>query len=533
MPDEALQKSGIDTRPISEIREKHDPEFRSRATSLEVLRPAKSLRPSSFGPTNLNEAIQFSKMIADSDLAPRDFKGKPANVLIALQMGAEVGLPPMQALQNIAVINGRPCLWGDAALAVVQVHPAYEWHKEWIEGSAMIRVAVFQIKRKGQDVHETRFSVEQAKQARLWDKDGPWKTYPERMLQMRARGFGLRDKFSDGLKGLILAEEAADIPLDDMRDTLGQDTRLAEKSNAKLDEVKARYAAPAPVAQAEVVHTEPAKSEPVAQSVVTDEVPAKQLETMTVTVLKVDAKSKAINAKQKEENLKRKPEAQHEPQPYFILKCEDDISIFVWDKHLFTAILKSQKKKCVFGVAKNDKGFITLEDIIEIAGVKFALDPETKDAVPAELLGMTQRASERMEAGQSAAPPNPGLLEISGKVTSFRKTDANGKPLKAVSGPSYVTITLAYLDADTTHDPHQLFVCKNEHLFSVLEMSDEEDITFVYSKKTDAKHVLWQSIEDVKKVGNRTFENGKPSAEDEDQSVVDGEVVGIEGLFDN
>lgn len=250
------------------------------------------------------------------------------------------------------------------------------------------------------------------------------------------------------------------------------------------------------------------QSSPVAQSVVADEVPAKQLETMTVTVLKVDAKSKAINAKQKEENLKRKPEAQHEPQPYFILKCEDDISIFVWDKHLFTAILKSQKKKCVFGVAKNDKGFITLEDIIEIAGVKFALDPETKDAVPAELLGMTQRATERMEAGQSAAPPNPGLLEISGKVTSFRKTDANGKPLKAVSGPSYVTITLAYLDADTTHDPHQLFVCKNEHLFSVLEMSDEEDITFVYSKKTDAKHVLWQSIEDVKKVGNRTFENG-------------------------
>src|SRR6266478_3926901 len=80
-------------------------------------------RIAAFTPTNLTEAIALSKLIAGSDLAPKDFKGKPANVLIAMQMGAEVGLAPMQSLQNIAVINGRPSLWGDAALGVVQVHP--------------------------------------------------------------------------------------------------------------------------------------------------------------------------------------------------------------------------------------------------------------------------------------------------------------------------------------------------------------------------------------------------------------------------
>src|SRR5882724_9451123 len=87
-------------------------------------------RIAAFTPTNLTEAIALSKLIAGSDLAPKDFKGKPANCLIAMQMGAEVGLAPMQSLQNIAVINGRPSLWGDAALGVVQVHPEYEWHKE-------------------------------------------------------------------------------------------------------------------------------------------------------------------------------------------------------------------------------------------------------------------------------------------------------------------------------------------------------------------------------------------------------------------
>jgi ribosomal protein L37AE/L43A len=181
-------------------------------------------RPASFAPQTFSEAMEFAKLVAVSDLAPKDYKDKPGNVLIAMQMGAELGLSPISALQNIAVINGRGALYGDAMLAVVQSHPAYEWHKEWIEGEGDSRVAYFQIKRKGQDAHTASFSVANAKAAKLWmkkggtngDKDTPWVTYPERMLLWRARGFGLRDKFADALKGIISAEEAMDIP-DDQR----------------------------------------------------------------------------------------------------------------------------------------------------------------------------------------------------------------------------------------------------------------------------------------------------------------------------
>lgn len=169
-------------------------------------------RPSNFSPETLSEAMEFSKLIANSDLAPKDFKGKPGNVLIAIQMGAEVGLAPMQAIQNIAVINGRPSLWGDAALAVVQAHQSYEWHKEKLEGEGDAKVAVFEIKRKGHEAHVSKFSMADAKKAKLFGKEGPWQTYPDRMLQMRARGFGLRDKFADALRGLNIAEEAMDIP---------------------------------------------------------------------------------------------------------------------------------------------------------------------------------------------------------------------------------------------------------------------------------------------------------------------------------
>jgi hypothetical protein len=53
-------------------------------------------------------------------------------------------------------------------------------------------------------------AVAEAKKAGLWGKGGPWTQYPRRMLQMRARGFALRDAFPDVLRGLVTAEEAAD-----------------------------------------------------------------------------------------------------------------------------------------------------------------------------------------------------------------------------------------------------------------------------------------------------------------------------------
>lgn len=179
-----------------------------------VPQPKNALATANFGyaPQTFEQAYKLAEMIARSGLAPADFKGNPDNTFIAMQMGAELGISPMAAIQNIAVINGRPTLWGDSLLAVVMNHPAYEFHEEFIEGDGDGRVAVFRIQRKSHKLHEVRFSVTDAKKAKLWDKPGPWQQYPERMLKMRARGWALRDKFADALRGMITREEAEDYP---------------------------------------------------------------------------------------------------------------------------------------------------------------------------------------------------------------------------------------------------------------------------------------------------------------------------------
>lgn len=166
-----------------------------------------------FAPATLTEAIQFSDMLANSSMVPKAYQGKPQDILVCVQWGYEMGLAPMQALQNIAVINGKPSVYGDTALALVQASPVCEDVQEFFEDEGTPNpVAVCVAKRKNRSPVTVRFSIEDAKRAGLWGKQGPWQAYPKRMMQMRARGFALRDAFPDVLKGLITAEEAQDYP---------------------------------------------------------------------------------------------------------------------------------------------------------------------------------------------------------------------------------------------------------------------------------------------------------------------------------
>ena len=163
-----------------------------------------------------DDMLRFANVVAKTDFAPKDFRGKPESCFLAIQHGAEIGLTPMQSLQNIACINGRPAIWGDAALALVLGSSACEYVRERVEGEGDNSVAICEAKRRSQAVPVTaRFSVADAKRAGLWGKSGPWTQYPARMLQLRARGFALRDGFPDVLKGLVTTEEAMDYPVVD------------------------------------------------------------------------------------------------------------------------------------------------------------------------------------------------------------------------------------------------------------------------------------------------------------------------------
>jgi hypothetical protein len=172
-------------------------------------------------PRTIDEAWRLAVAMARSGLTPKGVQ-RPEQVLTAIMAGAEVGLPPFQAVQSIAIINGRPTMWGDGLLGVVQARGVRL--KEWHEGEGDARVAFCTVTRPGDAEEPTTrsFSVEDAKKAGLWNKKGkegqdtPWITYPKRMLQMRARSWAIRDGCSDITRGIVVREEALDADFTDV-----------------------------------------------------------------------------------------------------------------------------------------------------------------------------------------------------------------------------------------------------------------------------------------------------------------------------
>jgi hypothetical protein len=166
----------------------------------------------------LESAKATAELLIQSGLVPSSFtynKSKEAtlaSVLVALQAGAELGLSIMNSIQGIAVIGGKPMIWGDTVLALCMNSPNFEYIKE--EFDSKNKTAICRVKRKGMPFETIRtFSYDQATTAGLFNKrnhngtPSTWMLYPERMCQMRPRNFALRDAFADVLKGMRVVED--------------------------------------------------------------------------------------------------------------------------------------------------------------------------------------------------------------------------------------------------------------------------------------------------------------------------------------
>ena len=145
-----------------------------------------------FMPTTFDQMWRIATIYANSGMVPKNYIENPQAVMVAGQFGAMLGLDLLPALQNIAVVNGMPAIWGDAQLAIVRNSGTLETFIELYEGTAFDddfkaiciakrtgigsvydpNMSLDDARRSGLFVNE--FSVADAKTARLWEKDGPW-----------------------------------------------------------------------------------------------------------------------------------------------------------------------------------------------------------------------------------------------------------------------------------------------------------------------------------------------------------------------
>lgn len=175
---------------------------------------------------NFEGMYRVARALTNSRLVPEDYRGRPEDALVAIDMGAGLGLSPTQALQRIAVIKGRPAIWGDAIPAVLRSR-GFKLREGYTgEGQELTAWAIV-TDDEGQEFH-AEFSMEDAHTAELLAKKGPWQQYPKRMLKHRARGFAARD--SGALIAMYTVEEVRESDLRDI--TPSQDAVPADIANA-------------------------------------------------------------------------------------------------------------------------------------------------------------------------------------------------------------------------------------------------------------------------------------------------------------
>lgn len=202
-------------------------------------------------PQTVEEVFRLATAIHKSGLAPSTMS-KVEQITVAIMHGMELGLPPMTSVQKIAVVNGRPTIFGDAVPALLLSRGFRLVEK--MDGVDDARGATCCVIRPDGTKIERRFSIGDAKIAGLWGKAGPWKQYPDRMLQMRARGFAARDGAADVLAGLYIAEEAQDIEIVRTRKSSAECKR--DGTQGRFEDIRRQIAAATTVADIDRIESD-------------------------------------------------------------------------------------------------------------------------------------------------------------------------------------------------------------------------------------------------------------------------------------
>lgn len=215
-------------------------------TPTKALAPIATNANGAIVPADHGEMFRFATAAAKSTLVPAAFRGKPDDIFIAMQQGAELGFTPMQALNSIAVINGKATLYAEAMGALVMQSGLCEEHTVWMSGEGKARTAHIKTKRKGMNtVQETRFSMQDAETAGL-TRNPTYKSYPDLMLMARAKANNYRLQFPDVCKGVAAREEMQDTP------------RTASATSRMTTTAQATDAsAPSPALRRKVVESDP------------------------------------------------------------------------------------------------------------------------------------------------------------------------------------------------------------------------------------------------------------------------------------
>lgn len=199
--------------------------------------------------------------LVQTDFVPPHFRGNPAAATAAVLYGSEVGMSPLQSLQNIYVISGRPALYARTMVGLVLA----AGHRIWTEEASPSRAVVCGQRRGSSAVERVVFTAERARQAG-YTKNRKYSDDPTSMLYARAAGECARRVAPDALLGLAYSVEEMQVEQADAGPVAPQEAAPEPPKRT----ARRRPLAPVPTPDEPPLDDSPAEPAPVAQEAASD-----------------------------------------------------------------------------------------------------------------------------------------------------------------------------------------------------------------------------------------------------------------------
>ena len=192
-------------------------------------------------------ALRMSNALAASTIIPKEYQGNPSNTLIALEMAARMNTSPMQVMQNLHIINGRPSWSSQYIIGVINSSRKYKHELKFAltgTGDDMECVA-WTTGHSGERIDGPAISMKMAKEEGWVSRNGSkWKTMPEVMIRYRAAAFFGRLYCSDMIMGIYDRDEVIEMGDDYVYESAQAQAEAAIAKNANMQMIDAGEALP-------------------------------------------------------------------------------------------------------------------------------------------------------------------------------------------------------------------------------------------------------------------------------------------------
>lgn len=196
-----------------------------------------------FSTSSYDKSLEICTALSKSNLVPKDFQGKPENVLIAMEISQRTGSSLLAVMQSLNIIQGRPTFGSKYIIAAInstgKFSPLrFQFSEEETEREVIYSYSVWEnnvktkkeIKAKiknrtckayctdkstGEILYSPEVSLEMAVQEGWYTKDGSkWKTMPDLMLMYRSATMFGGIYAPEVTMGMSSKEEIEDIVID-------------------------------------------------------------------------------------------------------------------------------------------------------------------------------------------------------------------------------------------------------------------------------------------------------------------------------